>query len=219
MTPEPQVSDGNASSDCDGELSEQEDCNTLTLDSDLFEPELEFEHGAGSDVDANDDNEKTDAVGSTPPYEGSPLTLAASSGLIMKFRMRHNLTYEGLQDLLSLKIHCPSPNNCIISLYKFRKQFGSNSAILHYFCSACYHIVTANVFVCTNPLCKNNLAKEGGRSSFIEVPVVAQFQKLLECKYSSVMPTVHKLCMEWHVHMTLYSYVMYLLYRPFHVFF
>ena len=212
MTPELQVSDGNASSDHDGELSEPED-NTLTLDFYPIEHELEFdEHGAGSDADVNDDNEKIDAVGITPLCEGSPLTLAASSGL-MKFKMRHNLTYEGLQDLLSLiKIHCPSPNNCITSLYKFRKQFGSNSAILHYFCSACYHNVTANSSVCTNPLCKNNLTKEGGRSSFIEVPVAAQFQKLLERKYSSVIPTVHKSCMERHVHMTLYrySYIMHL---------
>ena len=143
------------------------------------------EHSVGATND--DDDKATDTVSSAPLYQGSSLTLAASSGLIMKFKMRHNLTYEGLQDLLSLlKIHCPSPNDCITSVYKFRKQFGSSSAILHYFCSACYHNVTTDVSVCTNPLCKNNLTKEGGRSSFIEVPVAAQFQKLLERKYSSI---------------------------------
>ena len=101
----------------------------------------------------------------------------------MKFKMRHNLSNESLQDLLSLiKLHCPTPSDCITSLYKFRKQLGKHSAVLHYYCSACYQSVTELVSACTNALCKNNLAVEGGHSSFIEVPIPAQFQILLERK-------------------------------------
>ena len=74
-------------SDSDGELDNHLLlCNTMTLDSDLFEPDLEFDSEHSVDATNDDDDKATDTVSSAPLYQGSSLTLAASSGLIMKLR-------------------------------------------------------------------------------------------------------------------------------------
>jgi hypothetical protein len=46
-----------------------------------------------------------------------PLTLSASSILVVKFKMRHGLTKEALSDLLKLIKPCPTPNLCCRSMY------------------------------------------------------------------------------------------------------
>ena len=75
----------------------------------LCETELDFEPGTGH-IESDDEVENIPV--SRKIYEGSSLTIAASSVLLMKFRMRHNLSNEGLHDLLQLvKLHCPTPNN------------------------------------------------------------------------------------------------------------
>lgn len=62
-------------------------------------------------------------------YEGSSLTLQASSVLVMQFKSRHNLTLDGLADLLKLlKIHCPVPNQCLPTHYLFMKQICKSQA-------------------------------------------------------------------------------------------
>ena len=61
---------------------------------------------------------------SVPLYEGAELSVCASSVLVMKYMMKHNLTQEALGDLSLLRIHCPAPNQCPPSVYMFRKQFG-----------------------------------------------------------------------------------------------
>lgn len=117
-----------------------------------------------------------------PLYDGASLTVAASNVLIMKLKMRHSLSNECVQDLLSLiKLHCPTPSNCVTSLYKFSKKFGKSNTVLHYHCNACYQSVTEDDLVCTNTLCKNNLVS-GGRSSFIEIPLEEQLRTILERK-------------------------------------
>ena len=46
-----------------------------------------------------------------PLYEGSALTCASSSILMLKYAMKHNITKDALADLLNLiKLHCPKPN-------------------------------------------------------------------------------------------------------------
>ena len=117
-----------------------------------------------------------------PLYDGSPITVTASNVLIMKLKMKHSLSNECVRDLLSLiKLHCPSPNNCVASLYKFTKIFGKCNTVLHFHCNTCYESVTEDDMVCKNSLCKNNLVI-GGRSSFIEVPIEQQLRKILERK-------------------------------------
>ena len=123
-----------------------------------------------------------------PLYEGSSLTAASSSVLIMKYTMKHNLTREALGDLLSLlKLHCPSPNTCPSTLYHFKKHFQDlqYKPIMHNFCNNCFQEITVNVSesvgsaTCTNSLCKNDLT-EKSLSSFIELPVELQLKSILE---------------------------------------
>ena len=112
-------------------------------------------------------------------YDGSPLTAATSAVLMMKFKAKHKLSNEGLQDLLNLiKLHCPTPNKCIASSYLFNKQFGKKSEIIHYFCNSCFQTVDNDAEVCPNELCNNNLSYS--RSSFTEVPIIPQLKRLLE---------------------------------------
>ena len=131
----------------------------------------------------------TPSVLSTEPlYEGSSLTVPTSSVLIMKYALRHKLTQEALADLLRLvKLHCPSPNQCLSSLYKFNKQFRDlhYPIVLHHCCSACLHVVEVESSemgskMCTNPHCNCDLSAQNSVSSFIEVPVDSQLKTLLE---------------------------------------
>ena len=118
-------------------------------------------------------------------YEKSSLTVSSSSVLIMKYKMRHNLTQEALADLLLLiKLHCPSPNQCLSSVYHFNKQFPDLQypIVNHYFCNKCLHPVesTTDSRVCSNLCCMNDLSAPDTSSSFIEVPLWSQLKVLLE---------------------------------------
>lgn len=87
---------------------------------------------------------------STPLYEGSSFTVASSSVLIHKFKMRHNLTKQALVDLLKLiKLHCPSPNLCPSSVYLLDQQFPDfeYEVIMHYFCSKCLQTLLNALYV------------------------------------------------------------------------
>lgn len=120
----------------------------------------------------------------TSLYEGSSLTLASSSVLIIKYKMRHNLTQEALGDLLQLiKLHCPSPNRCPSSVYQFKKGFPDlNYPItMHYFCSRCLHAIDdVTVKVCTNTSCNCDFSARDSLSSFIEVSLDSQLTVILE---------------------------------------
>lgn len=60
-----------------------------------------------------------------PVYEGCPITVSVSMLLIMTLAMRHGLTGEALQDILTLiSLHCISPNYCVESLRRFKQFFG-----------------------------------------------------------------------------------------------
>ena len=125
--------------------------------------------------------------GVTPLYEGSSLTMEASSVLVMQFKTRHNITTDGLADLLKLlKMHCPKPNRCLPTPYLFMKQFNKakHHVEYHHFCSACLTpVLPANRPVCSNDACKENLQRESSRSSFIEVDIESQIQALFKRKY------------------------------------
>ena len=66
-------------------------------------------------------------------YDGSNLTVQASD--------------ETMTDVLHLiKLHCPTPNNCISSLYHFKKQFSHMQypIVISHFCSSCLNVLTPN---------------------------------------------------------------------------
>ena len=130
-----------------------------------------------------------------PLYADSKLTISSSSVLIQKYAMRHNLTKEALLDLMKLlKLHCPSPNLCLSSVYHLQKQFPNlkYEAVFHYFCSNCLNSVTSNSKLCPNTACGVNLTVPNSISSFIELPLKPQFKVIIErdginlLQYSSV---------------------------------
>ena len=204
---EQQLSSPHAQDDCHLGATEQQDiCQSLDLaeraDTDslhILSAELEndteddqFFFEEDDESDKNDASTDNCAVSSSNGitqrdvslYDGASLSKSTSSLIIMKFKMRHNLTDQCLADLLQLLrlMHCPTPNNCVSSLYYFKKNFVEKKFPInfHYFCSACFQAVSS---CCINPLCTSTFEEIGSRSSFIEVPIEPQLQTLFKSKY------------------------------------
>lgn len=120
-------------------------------------------------------------------FDGSPLSVSASGLLIMQFKQRHQLTKEGLGDLIRLiRLHLPTPNQCPPSLYLFNKQFqeAKLSIILHYFCAMCLQELADNtISCCPNDRCARDLTLDGSVSSFIEVPIEQQLKAIIGRKW------------------------------------
>lgn len=128
-----------------------------------------------------------------PLYEGSSLTIPSSSTLLMKYKMRHNLTKEALSDLLQLiRLHLPSPNQYPSSLYIFQKQFLDlpYPFVFHSFCAKCLGTVTSER-VCVNQHCSNGVLDDNSISSFIELPVDLQLQIILKRMFHSTINTLY----------------------------
>ena len=151
--------------------------------SDLFfQPESDEEESGSTQLLSEKENV------SSRLYEGSALSVCASNVLIMKYKLKHNLTQDALGDLLSLlRIHCPSPNECPPSVYKFRKHFGQLKYPInsHHFCSSCLWSIDdlSQVQSCPNPYCsKDVMFRKKAVSSFIEVPIEPQLKTFFERK-------------------------------------
>lgn len=140
-----------------------------------------------SDDELDDDTSSTvlDETGQLL-YDGSLLTVAASCVLIKKFALRHDLTKVAIGDLLQLiRMHCPKPNHCPTSVYRFNKQLGDleQPSKKHYYCPHCLQELDGNeVEDCPNRLCEKDLSAVDGKNMFIEIPVEHQLQTLLESK-------------------------------------
>lgn len=107
-----------------------------------------------------------------PLFEGSPISTSANNVLVMEYSMKHNLTNEGLADLLKLQsLLLPTPNNCPRSTHLLRKLFDKYQSFTrstHYFCNNCF----AQVDTCTNLECpKCNVKLANCISSFIQIPM------------------------------------------------
>ena len=93
----------------------------------------------------------------TSLYDKSWLRVSSSALLIMKYKIKHNLTEDALRDLLDLiKLHSPVPNHCISSVYHFKKQFENinYSVMIRHFCYSCLQeLVGTSLGVCPNTSC------------------------------------------------------------------
>ena len=149
-----------------------------------------------SDIDDIEDDiqvtvdEELPSSSAVPLYDGSSLTITASSIVVMKYVQRHNLTKEALADFLSiLRLHCPLSNRCPATPYLFYKQFAElkYTTIFHYFCSVCLErLPDKNVTHCTNSAC-GIVLDDALKSSFIEVPIDQQLQTILQRMSSAVL--------------------------------
>lgn len=125
------------------------------------------------DEDKNKDNRK---LQDRAVYEGCPITVGISMLLIMTVAMRHGMTGEALQDLLTLvSLHCISPNYCTESLRKFKHYFATAKSplIFHHYCSHCF-LYLERAETCPNTLCQKPPKGLGKKSFFIEIPIVSQ---------------------------------------------
>ncbi len=120
-------------------------------------------------------------------FPGCPLTQTSSSLLVMKFRLRHNLTQEALADLLKLiKLHCPAPNRCLSSVYKFDKKFALLKCTIefHSYCKTCLQELSNQHIGCPNPNCAQQASASAKNPQFIGIPIEQQLKSILESESS-----------------------------------
>ena len=125
--------------------------------------------------------EKTD-LDQEPLYKGANLTLGSVMVLLVLFVIRHNLTSEALENLLSI-IAALLPASSILpsSVSRFKKYFANlkHPFVFHHYCSFCFaYISQRGVKQCTNSHCLKDLSAKGGTSYFIEIPIVDQLQTM-----------------------------------------
>lgn len=154
------------------------------LDSDNFDASADKTTCESHDMSGtlSENHECISGYAASVLYEGSSLTVAASSIMMMNLKMKHNLTDTCMEDILKLiKFHCPTPNNCVRSVYLLKKNFKESKypVIYHYYCDKCYTEVCSTDSECPNACCQQSMAPSEGRSSFIEVPVENQLKNLL----------------------------------------
>ena len=118
-------------------------------------------------------------------FEGSNLTVQASSVLLLQYKLRHRLTEEAMGDLLRLiKMHCPSNNKCPASVFQLKKFFPDINYTIkpHHLCSQCMQSVDAGSQTCPNESCNKEMGSPNALSSFIELPIESQLKVVLESK-------------------------------------
>lgn len=125
--------------------------------------------------------EKTD-LDQEPLYKGANVTLGSVMVLLVLFVIRHNLTSEALENLLSI-IAALLPASSILpnSVSRFKKYFANlkHPFVFHHYCSFCFaYISQRGVKRCTNSHCLQDLPAKGGTSYFIEIPIVDQLQTM-----------------------------------------
>jgi len=117
-----------------------------------------------------------------PLYKGANVTLGSVMVLLVLFVIRHNLTSEALENLLSI-IAALLPASSILpnSVSRFKKYFANlkHPFVFHHYCSFCFaYISQRGVKRCTNSHCLQDLSAKGGTSYFIEIPIVDQLQTM-----------------------------------------
>ena len=182
--------------DCEIPVDDDEHDELFDHESHPQSLEVEFTSCINSDNEVDEDASSllpTAVETSAPIYEGSDISIHASSVLMLQFKVRHDLTEQALTDLFQLiRLHCPRPNNFISSIYQFKKQFQNlyYPIVLHYFCSSCYYCFEdekPSVSSCPNSLCGANLEAKEAISSFIEVSISLQLKTILERKFVSLL--------------------------------
>lgn len=130
--------------------------------------------GDSSDSDGSD-NLEDEEEGDPPLYAGAPITVGESMLSVLSLVLAHNLSGTCLVDVLELvAMHCPQPNLCKTSLFKFKKYFSDLKSPLHrrYYCSVCLTSLNAE-----NEGCRRCQGRRGV-SYYIQMPIVPQLQSL-----------------------------------------
>ena len=117
-----------------------------------------------------------------PLYNGSTVTLGSIMVLLALFVIKHNLSGEAIEHLLSIfAAALPVSNVVPRTISCFRKYFChlKNPFILHKYCTYCFAFVRERDLAnCPNGHCLKDLTRKGGTAYFIEVPIIQQLQTL-----------------------------------------
>ena len=135
----------------------------------------------GGREETSSSKEETD-IDQEPLYKGANVTLGSVMVLLVLFVIRHNLTSEALENLLSI-IAAMLPASSILpsSLNRFKKYFSDlkHPFVFHHYCSFCFsYIGQRNVKQCPNSHCLKDLTAKGGTCYFIEIPIINQLQTM-----------------------------------------
>ncbi|KAK3919910.1 Halomucin [Frankliniella fusca] len=129
-----------------------------------------------STSESEEEGEPERIEGDARLYPNARLSVLESVMLVLSLALRFSLTGECITHLLeTIELHCPTPNQCITTLYRFKtffKEIGRETLVLHYFCESCYSELAGKDSVCAN--CEITEV-----AFFIEIPLVRQLQRLL----------------------------------------
>ena len=123
------------------------------------------------DSDGSDDSDGDDLL-----YQGATISVADAMLAILSLFMRHKLTGQCLNDILSLiSLLLPDGHQCVRTLYKFKKYFsmiGQALLIFHYFCSKCEVPLATKTDNC------NQCGENTEVGFFLELPLLKQLQSM-----------------------------------------
>ncbi|KAE8747531.1 hypothetical protein FOCC_FOCC005692 [Frankliniella occidentalis] len=173
-------------SDSDGSEDDPSSLSGSDYDSDATSDSSpdESPDDSSSSSESEDDNDPeedppydNDPDEDPPLYQDAPISVGESVLSVLSLALAHNLSGACVADILKLiEIHCPEPNRCVNSLYKYKKYFSAlNSPLVRrYYCSFCENILGGQDEVCG--LCQ----RRRGVSFFIEMPVIPQVKALFK---------------------------------------
>ena len=113
-------------------------------------------------------------------YEGAPITVSESVISILNLALEFPMSGALLSRIIDIIIlHCKKPNNCVESLYIFKKIFedSNHNIIKHFYCSTCYFKLKNKSDVCQKYTVKNQASSV---NYFIEFPILGQLKSMFE---------------------------------------
>lgn len=82
--------------------------------------------------------------------------------MVISYALKHCLTYQAFQDPLNLiKMHCPQPNLCELSVFKAKASFVAieDKIIYRDYCESCFLLYAESKMVCQNCMKEENGGK------------------------------------------------------------
>jgi len=157
---------------------------TLKPESDIMNNEIEDDDlltFTDNFLSVNTDESLTseeDDLDSKPLYDGASVTTGAFMLLLALFTSKHNITGDGIQQLLNIiSLALPVVHNLSLSLCTFKTFFKNlrNPLIKHYYCPSCFgHLENATDRFCENSHCNKQL--DDNHPYFLEVPLIDQIR-------------------------------------------
>lgn len=116
---------------------------------------------------------------SQPIFPGASVSLGSFMLLLAIFCTKHNITGDGIQQLLNIiSLVLPVQNILCKTLHNYKQFFKKlrNPLVYHYYCHHCLGTVEHNQAVCPNEFCQTPCNKK--ENYFLEIPVITQLQNL-----------------------------------------